>query len=229
MDLSLTVTDLSQPADLSQLKRAISTLADETDQLYTTTAPNGNISARIGRIAVYDNSGTITYWANTDGAKTWIQIDQGAFFKQGDLIQSTVTTARTGWTNVSATYSNKFMRINATPGSTGGADTHAHAAGTYTVPAHDHGAVTGGHTLTLSEIPAHTHDVDTRASGGAATVIANTTGSGGTTISGAALSNGGPGSHSHTITQQAAASITGNSDTVSNVPAYFTVALFQKD
>jgi len=71
-------------------------------------------------------------------------------FVMGDLIVSTVTTARTGWTNVSATYANKFMRISATPLSAGGADTfsltlaeanlpgHTHAAGTLIGPAHTH-------------------------------------------------------------------------------------------
>jgi len=58
-------------------------------------------------------------------------------FKTGDWVLSTVDTARTGWTNVSATYSNKFMRINATPLTTGGADTHVHAgpSHTHSVPA----------------------------------------------------------------------------------------------
>ena len=55
--------------------------------------------------------------------------------KTGDWIISTVTTARTGWTNVSATYSGKFMRINVTPLTTGGADTHTHAAGSFTADA----------------------------------------------------------------------------------------------
>jgi len=61
-------------------------------------------------------------------------------FVTGDWILSTVTTARTGWTNVSATYNNKFMRINATPLTTGGADTDSI-------------------TLTSTELPAHTHTV----------------------------------------------------------------------
>ena len=40
--------------------------------------------------------------------------------------------------DVSATYSNLFIRVNATAGSTGGADTHTHAAGSYIGPVHTH-------------------------------------------------------------------------------------------
>ena len=41
-------------------------------------------------------------------------------------------------TDVSATYSNKFARINATAGSTGGADTDSITLGTTNVPSHTH-------------------------------------------------------------------------------------------
>ena len=69
---------------------------------------------------------------NNDVSLTSLGVPTGPF-KSGDWILSTVATARAGWTNVSATYSNKFMRINATPLSTGGADTHTH-----TGPSHTH-------------------------------------------------------------------------------------------
>ena len=55
--------------------------------------------------------------------------------RPGNWMLSSVTAVRTGWTNVSATYSNKFMRINATPLTTGGVDTHTH-----TEAAHTHGS-----------------------------------------------------------------------------------------
>jgi len=74
----------------------------------------------------------------------------GTPFVAGDWIVSSVTTARSGWTNVSATYSNKFIRINATPLTTGGADAHT----------------TPSHTLTTAEIPAHTHTGQGIISGG---------------------------------------------------------------
>ena len=75
-------------------------------------------------------------------------------FKTGDWVLSSVTTARTGWSNVSATYSNKFMRINATPLTTGGADTH-------------------NHTLAEANIPAHTHTVPVRNTNDSAGDLAN--------------------------------------------------------
>lgn len=62
----------------------------------------------------------------------------GSDFLTGDWIISTVTTAHPGWTNVSATYADKFMRINATPLTTGGADTHSHGAGSYSGSSHTH-------------------------------------------------------------------------------------------
>ena len=67
----------------------------------------------------------------TDGGS--LKSTASADFKTGDWILSTVTTARTGWTNVSATYANKFIRISTAGLSTGGTDAHTH-----TGPAHTH-------------------------------------------------------------------------------------------
>ncbi len=64
-------------------------------------------------------------------------------WKTGDWTISSVTTARTGWTNVSATHTGRFMRINATPLSTGGADTHTHTAGSYAAASHTHNVSVG--------------------------------------------------------------------------------------
>lgn len=122
-------------------------------------------------------------------------------FIAGDIIFSTVVTAHSGWTNVSATYSNKFIRINATPLTTGGADTH------------NHGAVTGSHTLVASEIPAHTHTYD-RASGVGS---GGSESSGGTVLSTSTGSIGGGGGHTHTLTS------------VDNIPAYVQLVMFQKN
>jgi hypothetical protein len=46
-------------------------MAEELSVLYTTTAPNGNISAERNRIALYNNSGAFSVWINTDGGTTW--------------------------------------------------------------------------------------------------------------------------------------------------------------
>lgn len=76
------------------------------------------------------------------------KINDTVLAQTGDWMTSSVATARAGWTNVSATYSNKFMRINATPLTTGGADTHTHGAGSYAGPSHSHSHL---HTLTLND------------------------------------------------------------------------------
>ncbi len=124
--------------------------------------------------------------------------------KSGDWILSSATTARTGWTNVSATYANKFIRLSATPLTTGGADTHVHAA-----------ATSGSTTLTVAQIPTHTHDV-----GGG-----DGSGWSGMSSAGNALlrqsgSTGGSSSHSHSVGETASAN---------NVPAYVQTVVFQKD
>ncbi len=63
-------------------------------------------------------------------------------FASGDIMLSTNTSPSSGWTDVSATYNNKFIRISSsTPLATGGSDTHS----------------TPSHVLTIAEMPAHTH------------------------------------------------------------------------
>jgi len=69
--------------------------------------------------------------------------------RTSDLLTSGNTSTPTGFTDVSSTHNNKFMRVSTgTPFTTGGADTHTHGAGSYTVPAHDHGGFTGGVSFT---------------------------------------------------------------------------------
>src|SRR3990167_10698259 len=86
MDLFPSFMDLSKPNDLLKVKQIITELAADLDVLYTTTAPNGNISARQGRIALYNNAGTYTKWVNVDGLLTWQQIadDTGVVHTTGD-------------------------------------------------------------------------------------------------------------------------------------------------
>lgn len=75
MDLRLNLKDLSNPKDIAQLVSAISELADSLDVLYTDTSPDGNISARQGRIAQYDTGSAYETWQNVDGGTTWQRID----------------------------------------------------------------------------------------------------------------------------------------------------------
>jgi hypothetical protein len=97
-----------------------------------TTKPT-NVADK-GFIYCKDMTGTTELFFE-DEAGNEIQLTAGGVLrdsvnaKTGDWLHSSVTTARTGWTNVSATYSDKFIRINATPLTTGGANTHTHAAG----------------------------------------------------------------------------------------------------
>jgi len=199
MDIRLNLGELKTPSDIQKLVSAISEMADSLDTLVSTTAPNGNISGRQGQKCLYNNSGTYTVWINTTGSTVWQQIGAESFVT-GDWIISSVATARTGWTNVSATYSNKFMRINATPLTTGGVDTHT----------------TPSHTLTTTEMPAHTHDVnayDGGASGNKVNYVSNANNL--YVITAAASSTGGGGGHTHAAAD--------------NVPVYVQVCIFQKD
>ena len=123
-------------------------------------------------------------------------------WKTGDWIISSVTTARTGWTNVSATHSNKFMRVNATPLSTGGADTH---------------------TLTVAELPLHGHPFrttdDLQGNNAGGIVV----GSDNTQTNRAAFT----GTPTNTIGQQIGG--TGSGTAHNNVPAFVQTVVFQRD
>ena len=85
-----------------------------------------------------------------------------------------------GTTNVSATYSNKFIKINATAGTS--------SAGVFT-------ATTDSHTLTTAEVPALTTTFPIAGGAGSAYTLLQNQSSGTTTIN----TNGGGGGHSHTI------------------------------
>lgn len=52
--------------------------------------------------------------------------------RSGDLLLSSASSVPTGWTDVSATYEGKFIRVSATALSTGGVDTHTHTGGSHT-------------------------------------------------------------------------------------------------
>lgn len=88
MDYRLEVTDLSKPDGLLRLKTAISEIADECDVMYSETAPNGNVSARQGRLCLYNDSGTYSLWQNTTGLTTWVQLtNQSLWEVDGDETQ----------------------------------------------------------------------------------------------------------------------------------------------
>ena len=73
MDYKLNIKNLDDPQAIKTLVSAISEIADQLDIMYSETAPNGNISARVGRVCLYNNSGTYEQWENIDGGITWQQ------------------------------------------------------------------------------------------------------------------------------------------------------------
>jgi hypothetical protein len=78
MDIRLPIKDLTKPADLQKLLSTISELAASLDVLTSTDAPNGSISAREGRLCVYNNSGTYSLWVNTTGSTVWQNVSASA-------------------------------------------------------------------------------------------------------------------------------------------------------
>lgn len=73
MDLRPAFEGMDKPADILELKKILSEMSDELDTLYTTTAPNGNISARQGRKCLYKNGSNYEEWINVDGLLTWVR------------------------------------------------------------------------------------------------------------------------------------------------------------
>lgn len=104
-------------------------------------------------------------------------------------------------TDVTATYTNRFLRVNATGSTTGGTDTHNHTAGTY---------------VGVS----HTHSVTDPATGWSSTAD--------TAVTGKKAGSGGgnayeiPSDRTLTTTSGGSGAITGTSATSDNIPAFVT-------
>jgi len=99
IEKNIVLNDLSKPQDVLQLKTYLGELYRDTGGIYTTTAPNGNITANRNTIALYNNSGTYTVWINVDGGTTWQEISSSTE-------ESTWTPAITfGGAAVGVTYS----------------------------------------------------------------------------------------------------------------------------
>lgn len=145
-----------------------------------------------------DNAGNVTQFTKAGKLMSLVSGD----FRTGDILLSSNTGTPLGWTEITATYDGKFIRIGAgTALDTGGADTHT----------------TPSHTLLTAEMPAHTHPIDESKRGGYAALnefyTVATGGGSPTTFN--SDSTGGDGGHTH-----------GAAD---NVPAYVQVKMYSKD
>lgn len=220
----------AQPGNVRDLKTAVRERLQNSGMYFPSThdedageftnvkcnEESSNPSATTGKWKLYFKSDGM-YIIDPSGTVSQISAQP---FKSGDWIISSVTTARTGWTNVSATYSDKFMRINSTPLTTGGADSHTHTgpSHTHTGPSHQH-ASPWGHDGALSVFGAstapfgtsgtmsgtHAHGLD----GNTKTVNTPLTSAAGTGATGA--------------------SGTGNTGSANNIPVFISVCIFQKD
>jgi len=127
-------------------------------------------------------------------------------FRAGDLLLSEATSAPSGWSEVSATYENKYILVGTgSPMSTGGVATH------------DHEGTAQSHTLIVSEIPSHVHGIQTYGGVGGTGNVSNA--QDGSSVSAVLNSNatGGGGGHTHVITA------------ASNNPLYVAVRMYKKD
>ena len=68
------IEDLSKASDLERLKSILRDIYDEFDVIYTTTNPNGSISARRGKQAIYYDGADYFFSINVDGSNTWKSI-----------------------------------------------------------------------------------------------------------------------------------------------------------
>uniref|UniRef100_A0A6M3IUX4 Uncharacterized protein n=1 Tax=viral metagenome TaxID=1070528 RepID=A0A6M3IUX4_9ZZZZ len=153
------------------LARGVDTLADSsvtTSKILDGTIVNGDLS---GTLALPDSKiAQITTASKVSGTSLTglasipsgagkvpaanLNLTGGSFaLPSGAVFFLATGSCPTGSTDVSATYANKFLRINATAGSTGGSDTYSLSIAEANLPSHSHaaGTLTGGaHTHTLS-------------------------------------------------------------------------------
>lgn len=108
-------------------------------------------------------------------------ITQGNILPAGAVFFMVTGSCPAWTTDVSTTYSNLFVRINATQGTLAGSNTHTHTAGTYIGPSHTHSVPYSGWTgqnisgalgqivgWTISTLAAFTADNTTGSGGGGA-------------------------------------------------------------
>lgn len=126
-------------------------------------------------------------------------------WRTGDKLLSSNTNTPTGWSDISSTYNNNFIRISSgTPLTTGGADTHTHTG------------TSGSTVLDTTQIPAHTHQTTSGQAGGGSHTGSQAWTSGIATYGNDSGSTGGGLGHTHTISSD------------SNVPVYVQMKMYSK-
>ncbi len=135
--------------------------------------------------------GTVTTggWAGTIISKTYGGTGNanGIGLPSGAIFFMISGSCPAGTTDVSTTYANKFVKINATP---------ATSSGTVLTGTSD------SHTLATTEIPAHTHDVQTytgKAAGGSDPDALTKNATGTSNVITSSTGSGGGGGHTHTL------------------------------
>lgn len=111
MQRSVQLGQLKTPQDVRVLQRALEEIFDIFDIIYTTTAPNGNITSRRGKIALYNNGGVYTLWKNTTGSTVWEQISLQA---DGAVASTGTGTIKMG--SVNAANSAGFVKLKKADG-----------------------------------------------------------------------------------------------------------------
>ncbi len=152
------------------------------------------VTAQVQLFGKADSGKTRLKMIDEDGNETFVMP-----CRAGDVLLSSSSTTPPGFTDVSATYANKMIRISSTALSTGGSDTISGA--------------TDSHVLDITEIPAHTHSYSTPPSPGAGNSGSSYSGTPTTQTTG---STGGGLGHTHTLTS------------ISCVNAYVTLKAYQK-
>lgn len=123
------------------------------------TASTLNIGASSGATSISASS-LIFEGATSDGNEITFSITDptadrtitvpnasGVILPTGAIFFMITGSCPPGTTNVSATYSNRFIRINATAGTTGGADTDSITLTSNELPAHTHSTPAHSHTF----------------------------------------------------------------------------------
>ena len=122
---------------------------------------------------------------NLDTGSTWAKVQtSGILMPTGAVFFMLTGSCPSGSTDVSATYSNKFLKINATAGTSAGVV----LTGT-----------TDSHTLDVTEIPAHSHHTTSGQAGGGANAGSQAWSSGSTQYGDDSSSVGGGLGHTHTF------------------------------